>query len=567
MEHAIQEKDLRPSAVAERVCEKVLGQDEGCRKMVSAFMLMRERCMMLRRGTDSDDLPNIRGMLIMGSTASGKSFAIKTLLKDVGMQWFMANCASLTGEGWKGDSVSNVLLLVAEWQEEHPGELCAIVWDEFDKIVRKCSDGDESFSAMSALLKPLDGGIQEIAGDSALRGQKSVDMDGVINIFAGAFTGIEEIVRKRLISELGGTTVGFSSLPGDEASELRNANTEELRSRTTVKDLVEWGFPWELCGRISVIVPFKALSPQTLEDIVRGPFLQHYRNITPYGCELSLSDEAIDYAVDYAVQSKLGARGIDASLGATVIDAISAANDSEVVTGISVCVRDNELDFGLEIGVRPEKPQEAVEEKGMTDREFERFLNSLFDGGFDAAMQAAPYYAELKTAIEPERFARLTSLWNIDKACGVLIGNAGNVSGSDFISATFMLKAMMLFIIFRYGEGYAHLGTVLELLPQAQSVTGVFGERQSCFAHLISKAINDGEKGTYGEALRKSGKLGEDGLGHFDYISFYLKQLAPEKIPDERKIARIAMRRLAKACVDKDELNALRKELNAVLNS
>lgn len=558
------QQDLRPVAVTERVCGKVLGQEDGCRKMVTSFMLMCERCAMISRGFDVERLPNARGMLIMGTTASGKSYAIKTMLAGLGIERFTADCASLTGEGWRGGSVSDVLLPVADWQTKHKGQICAIVWDEFDKIVRKTQDNDASFSAAPALLKPLDGGIYDIPTEG--KGCKQVNMDLVINIFAGAFTGIEEIVRRRLLLEYGGSTVGFS-LDNSNLIDVRNADIDDLRNRATVKDLVDWGLPWELCGRIFRVVSFKTLSRETLKEIALGPFVSRYANIMPSGCDLSISNDAAEIAAQYAVSSELGARGIESALGGAIVDARAAARDCNDIVRVEIGIDGEHVVSNMERGVR--LTSSNIEELLTLDFdgiELEKFIDGVFDD-YDNVAERAPYISEMRRLVTPTEFATLTSAKCFDRTAIALLGGFDGVRDDEAVPALLMLKTMMLFTVYRYREEYQNPETILSLLTAAHAGYDEFGRRASALGHMVSLAIDRNGEGSFGYdvCMNESGVIGENPIARFDDLPMYLKALTSVCVEEEDAIARVATRRLAKALVDKGELDALRDDLKEIL--
>ena len=178
----------------------VVGQEDVLREVVGLTYSCLQRMEMRARGVDDLDLPRACAFMLSGSTASGKSFVMKVVAKVMGLELVSIDCSGITGAGWVGDSVSSELRRVAGVMEKSDGRPVLAFWDEADKLVRKTREGGRSFDSQGNFLKLLDGGTLELAPEA--QGQREVTLDAgrVLNVFAGAFMGIEGIVRKRLLS-------------------------------------------------------------------------------------------------------------------------------------------------------------------------------------------------------------------------------------------------------------------------------------------------------------------------------------------------------------------------------
>ena len=213
----------------------VVGQEDVLREVVGLTYSCLQRMEMRARGVDDLDLPRACAFMLSGSTASGKSFVMKVVAKVMGLELVSIDCSGITGAGWVGDSVSSELRRVAGVMEKSDGRPVLAFWDEADKLVRKTREGGRSFDSQGNFLKLLDGGTLELAPEA--QGQREVTLDAgrVLNVFAGAFMGIEGIVRKRLLSS------GLA-LAGAPSASPGLLTTDELRARMNLQDLVSWGF-------------------------------------------------------------------------------------------------------------------------------------------------------------------------------------------------------------------------------------------------------------------------------------------------------------------------------------
>ena len=285
----------------------VVGQEDVLREVVGLTYSCLQRMEMRARGVDDLDLPRACAFMLSGSTASGKSFVMKVVAKVMGLELVSIDCSGITGAGWVGDSVSSELRRVAGVMEKSDGRPVLAFWDEADKLVRKTRGGGRSFDSQGNFLKLLDGGTLELAPEA--QGQREVTLDAgcVLNVFAGAFMGIEGIVRKRLLS-------GGLELAGAGSVAPGLLTTDQLRARMNLQDLVSWGFMPEFVGRFGAVVCVPALTFASLRQIVKGSersLERRVSNLLGAGRAFRISDAAADAIAREAHESGLGARRID----------------------------------------------------------------------------------------------------------------------------------------------------------------------------------------------------------------------------------------------------------------
>ena len=131
-----------------------------------ACTLLRAR----KRNAESD-LPTLNALHLIGSTASGKTFICRQVFHEyLGFNYHHTSTASITGEGWKGASISDVLRRAAKDQSKLKSEISVLFWDEIDKHTQRNSRGAEpSFNPLtdcSCRLKKQSLPIADQYGDS-----------------------------------------------------------------------------------------------------------------------------------------------------------------------------------------------------------------------------------------------------------------------------------------------------------------------------------------------------------------------------------------------------------------
>lgn len=300
---------MTATCLADALKERVLGQDDVLDKLARDVLLSVARADKKAKGVARHKLPRNIATLVVDTTASGKTYAIKELLRALQMESIFVDCSSVTGSGWHGPDMSSRLAGAAKLQEPGGGEPIAIVFEEFDKVARG-NDEAKGFDITAELLPLFDGGIYAFKdGDKSYE----LDADSVIFIAMGAFTGIEEIARRRLRSSAG-SCIGFGSSgagSSESASSIMKMGCDELRGRVITEDFEAWGIPRELLGRMGASVSMKSLDKESLARIATELSVPSFSMLMPDGCRL-LTDEAGAKSLSYeAHETGLGARAFN----------------------------------------------------------------------------------------------------------------------------------------------------------------------------------------------------------------------------------------------------------------
>ena len=304
--------------LARKLKRAVVGQDEFIDRFVPQYVAMLRRLSLVATGSAKpEDLPRLSTALIVGPTGSGKTFLSKMAARLAGIYARIVDCTTLTGAGWHGNGVDEELKAIAKIQESHPLMPIIVIWDEADKMRYGETDESSSFNPQPTFLKYLDGGIYR---GSYGNDTYEVDTDLIINIFLGAFSGIEDIVRERTRT---GPRCGFTSKQTDIVP-----RPDDLRARLTTEDVCKWGMSREFCGRIGPIETIPTLAEKDLALIVSGSensIEKRYNAMTPKECEFRVSVAATNFLAKNAHDSGLGARALETTLLPTASRALDEA--------------------------------------------------------------------------------------------------------------------------------------------------------------------------------------------------------------------------------------------------
>ncbi|HWT79168.1 MAG TPA: AAA family ATPase, partial [Candidatus Methylomirabilis sp.] len=197
-----------------------------------------------------------------------------------------------------------------------------IYLDEVDKIAASPNliGPDVSRSGVQrALLKPMEETEVELKvphdpvsqmeavmefQKTGKRERKKINTKYILFIMSGAFSGLEEIIKKRLNRQ----EIGFGA-----EIKSKDERAEYLR-QVKAEDLIQYGFESEFVGRLPVVTVFEHLEVEDLYNILRSPkspiIIGKKRDFKAYGIDLQFEDEALRRIAENAFQERTGARGL-----------------------------------------------------------------------------------------------------------------------------------------------------------------------------------------------------------------------------------------------------------------
>jgi len=278
-----------------------------------------------KRFSDSDQVGNIKNNIIMiGPTGVGKTYLIKLIAKKIGVPFVKGDATKFSETGYVGGDVEDLVRdLVTEANGDIELAQYGIIYlDEIDKIAasQNLIGLDVSRAGVQrALLKPMEEtevdlkvphdiiSQMEALENYRKTGKKEkqkVNTRNILFIVSGAFTGLEEIIRKRLNRQ----GIGFGA-------EITSKNyDDDMLSRVKAEDLMSYGFESEFIGRLPVTAVFETLGASDLYEILRNInnsiVLGKKKDFKSYGIDIKFEDEALRKIAEYASQEKTGARGL-----------------------------------------------------------------------------------------------------------------------------------------------------------------------------------------------------------------------------------------------------------------
>ncbi len=263
-------------------------------------------------------------VLLIGPTGVGKTFIIKLIAKKLGVPFIKGDATKFSETGYVGGDVEDLVRdLVRETGDDIESARFGIIYiDEIDKIAsaRNLIGADVSRSGVQrALLKPMEetevdlkvphdpiSQIEAIEHYRATgkRQRRMINTKDILFIMSGAFTALDDIIKKRVQKQ----AIGFE---GDIAS--KKASGRYLK-HVKAEDLVAYGFESEFIGRLPVIACLDELTVNDLYDILLNPnssvVVGKKLDFLAYGIRIQFSDEALLEIARKAAQEQTGARAL-----------------------------------------------------------------------------------------------------------------------------------------------------------------------------------------------------------------------------------------------------------------
>jgi ATP-dependent Clp protease ATP-binding subunit ClpX len=292
--------------------------------------------------------------LLIGPTGCGKTYLVELLFESIlKLPTVVVDVTTYSETGYVGQDPSSILTRLLHAADDNPliASVGIVCLDEFDKLA---SGQNNSVFAGAGTTKDVTGlGVQRELLKMLEAAEVVVPMElghatygdhlvmstaDVAFLAAGAFSGLPRLLRLRGR----GSGIGF----GQEQAPATALYREDAIAVSLDPDEVEqiahfqaYGFLPELIARFTRIVPFEALSAETLKEILQATVIEHLRlEFEDEGQELVVNEDVLDWVVAQSIKRETGARGLASILTRVLEDAafdsFASGLEGRVVLGV-----------------------------------------------------------------------------------------------------------------------------------------------------------------------------------------------------------------------------------------
>lgn len=321
-------------------------QKEYLRQLSAIMSFHLHRNELLDSGMANDELPAAT-VVVVAPTGQGKTFLLRKMAEQAHINCIVVDGSSLAAEGWRGASLGQQLLYAKEKvKDDSVFERSILFIDEMDKM-RFWGTNQDQGNPTNNLLQLFNGGYY-VAEDAA-KNVVSINVQRFTVLLGGAFTGIEEIIRERIMPK---GRIGFT-----ESERRIHYTPAELIQMVSLGDLKEFGISKELLGRVGSILTISPMEIDDFNHLLRadtGSAQFKYDNYLRklYGVHFEIKEEGSQRIAEKCMQMAIGARAVNPMINDLMWNAICEVERNQKICKVILDTGEEGLEIRFEYGLR-----------------------------------------------------------------------------------------------------------------------------------------------------------------------------------------------------------------------